>query len=178
MRRICEIKREAEEAGYEINPAIHPSLQARQRPGQQFQYIEKLDAWTVDHTTGWVWWPPCASSSSATWWSSKFSKATGGANHHTRIAGILQTQTFSRVWLKGLNRAQHALFYCRQHTSYVTFSHAGNTHSLLHAWLKCWCAFHLIRIVINVCGLIVCSLVIPHLVPFRVFLLFLLLPEP
>ena len=29
-----------------------------------------------------------------------------------RTARISLTQTFSRVWLKGLNPAQHALFYC------------------------------------------------------------------
>ena len=46
------------------------------------------------------------------------------------------------------------------------------------AWLKCRCTLCLIRIVIHVCDLIVCSLPFPHLVPFRVFLLSLLLPEP
>ena len=41
----------------------------------------------------------------------------------------------------------------------------------------CWCTLRLIRIVIHVCDLIVCSL--PFLLPFRVFLLsLLLLPEP
>ena len=71
VRRIREVKREAEEAGHEINPAIRPSLQVRQRPGQPFQ---KPDTCTVDPTTGWVWWSsseaPSSTTSPNTWWSS------------------------------------------------------------------------------------------------------------
>ena len=70
VRRIREIEREAEEAGYEINPAIRLNLQVHQRPGQQFQQSGKLAAWTVDPKTGRVWWPSAESSSSTTWWSS------------------------------------------------------------------------------------------------------------
>ena len=68
VRRFREIIREAEEVGYDINPAIRPRLQVRQRPGQQFQYSGKPDAWTVDPVTGWVWRSSSESSSWTAWW--------------------------------------------------------------------------------------------------------------
>ena len=46
--RSCEIKREAEETGYEINPTIRTNLHVRQRLGQHFQQSGKPAAWTVD----------------------------------------------------------------------------------------------------------------------------------
>ena len=70
---------------------------------------------------------------------------------------------------------------CKQYTSHVNFSSSENALIDEHhtAWLKCWCTLRLIRTVIHACDLIVCSLLIPHLVRFRVFLLsLLLLPEP
>ena len=65
VRRVREIKQEAEEAGYEMNPTIRPYLQVRKGPGPQFQPWGKPAAWTVDPKNGWLWWL-----SSTTWWSS------------------------------------------------------------------------------------------------------------
>ena len=53
VRRIREIKREAEEADYKIKPAIRPNIHVRQIPGQQFQQSGKPAAWTVDPKTCW-----------------------------------------------------------------------------------------------------------------------------
>ena len=55
VRRIREIKLEAEEVGYEIKPIIRLILQVRQRPRQHIQHSGKTAAWTVDPKTGWVW---------------------------------------------------------------------------------------------------------------------------
>ena len=72
---------------------------------------------------------------------------------------------------------------CRQHNSHVTFSHVVNTHWLLHITLHgsrmCWCASHVIYMVIHVVRLSALWLSVPHFVPFRVFLLSLpLLLDP
>ena len=59
-----------------------------------------------------------------------------------------------------------------------TRTHCCTSHCMAQEWIG---ALRLIRIVIHVMRLsVVCSLLIPHLVPFRVFLLFLLLllPKP
>ena len=71
VQKIRAIRRET---GQEVDPAIHPSLQVRQRPDQSFP---KSEIWTVDPRIGLVSWPSPESASSSTewlnpptWWSS------------------------------------------------------------------------------------------------------------
>ena len=111
-------------------------------------------------------------------WQPNASAARRSPRRFLRVAQTWQTASY-RSKTQRQTRDKYA--FCRQYTSHVTFSHAVNTHSCVAhhtAWLKCWCTLRLIRIAIHVCDLIVCSLLIPHLVLFSVFLLsLLLLPE-
>ena len=65
-------------------------------------------------------------------------------NEEVENEHISHTTKTPRKELREARFSLHSTFSCRQYTSYVTFSHAVNTHSLLHITLHgsrmCWCA--------------------------------------
>ena len=128
LRKFREVKQEAAEAGHQFNPIVQPDLQVRQRQGQQFQPCKdhntdhaatelsdqatssagQLVAWSVDPSTGWIWWQLSTSwsSSSTSWWSPTgwrfpYKRQREVSTLHRRAHALpLAHAIFSRVWLK------------------------------------------------------------------------------
>ena len=102
-------------------------------------------------------------------------RKAGGAHENKSLVCSLQLVSFTVDGnlpqpMESVNSTLHMSFLSSSVHALIDAHHT--------AWLKCWCTLRIIRIVIHVCDVIVCSLLFPHFVLFRVFLLsLLLLPE-
>ena len=92
VQKIREIRRVT---GQELDPAILPTQQVRQRLEQSFP---KSETWTVDPRTGWISWSsPEPAPSSTTWWKPfTWWSFPIWDEHRARISGF-----FSRFSLAG-----------------------------------------------------------------------------
>ena len=115
VEKIREIRRETDQ---EVDPAILPSQQVRQRPEQSLQ---KSETWTVDLRKGWISWSSSESASSSTtwwkpftWWSSPNWEEHWARSSVFLIGFRLQAMAIPLQATWGVNTALRA-FHTRKH---------------------------------------------------------------